>query len=69
MMYGPHTLTEQNLLARVSACDSLLKRNKEVRFLKRLITGDEKWILYNNIKWKRSWSKPGRKCVEKCVVV
>ena len=21
------------------------------------MTGDEKWILYNNVKWKRSWGK------------
>ena len=26
-------------------------------FLKRIITGDEKWIVYNNINRKRSWSK------------
>ena len=23
-----------------------------------MITGDEKWVVYNNIKRKRSWSKP-----------
>jgi len=27
--------------------------------LKRLITGDEKWVVYNNIRRKRSWSRPG----------
>ena len=21
------------------------------------MTGDEKWILYNNVEWKRSWGK------------
>ena len=21
------------------------------------MTGDEKWILYNNVKWKRLWNK------------
>ena len=26
-------------------------------FLKRLITGDEKWIVYNNVVRKRSWSR------------
>ena len=26
-------------------------------FLKRIITGDEKWMKYENIKCKRSWSK------------
>ncbi|GFU73766.1 histone-lysine N-methyltransferase SETMAR [Trichonephila clavipes] len=29
------------------------------RFLDKLITGDEKWILYENIKGKKSYCKPG----------
>lgn len=28
-------------------------------FLKRLITDDEKWVVYNNITRKRSWRGPG----------
>ena len=28
-------------------------------FLKRLITGDENWIKYENVKRKRAWSKRG----------
>ena len=36
----------------------LKKRNENDPFLKRLITGDEKWVVYNNIKRKRSWSRP-----------
>jgi len=27
-------------------CESLLKRNEIEQFLKRFITGDEKWIMY-----------------------
>jgi histone-lysine N-methyltransferase SETMAR len=27
--------------------------------LKRLITGDEKWIVYNNVERRRSWTKRG----------
>ena len=26
-------------------------------FLKQIVTGDEKWILYNNVEWKRLWGK------------
>ena len=26
-------------------------------FLKQIVTGDEKWILYNNVDWKRSQGK------------
>ncbi|GFV25186.1 histone-lysine N-methyltransferase SETMAR [Trichonephila clavipes] len=37
--------------------ESLLKRHENDPFLKRIITGDEKWVVYNNVKRKRSWSK------------
>ena len=33
-----------------------LKRNEFDTFLKRIITGDEKWIVYNNVNRKR-WSR------------
>ena len=42
---------------RLNICDMLLKRNKMEPFLKRIITGDEKWIKYENIFRKRSWEK------------
>ncbi|XP_023230347.1 histone-lysine N-methyltransferase SETMAR-like [Centruroides sculpturatus] len=58
-VWVPHELTEKNLIDRISACDSLLKRNEIDPFLKRIITGDEKWIVYNNVKRKRSWCKHG----------
>ena len=54
-----HESTAQNLIKRIKICDTLLKRNKMEPFLKRLITGDEKWIKYDNVKRKRSWSKRG----------
>ena len=44
-------------MQRISICDSLLKRNEIDSFLKRLITGDENWIVYNNVNRKRSWVK------------
>ena len=43
----------------VSICESLLKRNEIETFLKRMITGDEQWIMYDNNVRKRWWSKPG----------
>lgn len=58
-VWVPHNLTEKNLKDRVSACTSLIVRNKTEPFLSRLVTGDEKWIMYNNVKRKRSWSLPG----------
>ena len=38
---------------------TLVKRNQNDPFLKRIITGNEKWVLYNTVKRKRSW---GQKC-------
>ena len=58
-VWAPHKLSEENLLDLISTCDSLslLKPNENVPFLKQTVTGDEKWILYNNVEWKRSWGK------------
>jgi len=42
------------LMDRISICESLLKRNEIESFLKQLITGDKKWITYNNNVRKRS---------------
>ncbi|XP_032690457.1 histone-lysine N-methyltransferase SETMAR-like [Odontomachus brunneus] len=55
----PHKLTEENLANRISICNSLLKRHESDPFLKRIVTGDEKWIIYNNIMRKRSWGTAG----------
>jgi histone-lysine N-methyltransferase SETMAR len=56
----PHKLSEKNLLDRILISESLLNRQKLEGFLKRLITGDEKWIMYDNIKRKKSWCSPGQ---------
>ena len=53
----PHQLNEMQLTKRISICDSLLKRNETDPFLKQILTSDEKWVAYDNIVWKRSWSK------------
>ena len=42
---------------RINICDTHLKRNAIDLFLKRIITGGEKWIVYNDVNRKRSWSK------------
>ena len=39
---------------RLNICDTLLKRNEIEPLLKRIITGDEKWVKYENIVRKRS---------------
>lgn len=37
----------------------LLARHKRKGFLHRIVTGDEKWIHYDNPKRKKSWGPPG----------
>lgn len=47
-------LTERNHLDRVATCISLVAHNKTESFLKRMVTGDEKWILCKNplsVRW------------------
>ena len=56
-IWVPHKLNEIQLTKRISICDSLLKRNSTDPFLKRIITGDEKWVVHDNVVRKRSWSK------------
>ena len=57
-MYGCHTTWRKKTCAK-EACESLLNRNKIDPFLKWMVTGDEKWVTYDNVKRKRSWSKSG----------
>lgn len=64
-IWVPHVLTERNLCSRINVCDSLLKRQENDPFLKRIITGDEKWVVYNNVKRKRSWSEKDNKLDQK----
>ncbi|GFX42713.1 histone-lysine N-methyltransferase SETMAR [Trichonephila clavipes] len=58
-VWVPHELTEKNLSDRVRMCSSHLIRHNVEPVLDKLITGDEKWILYENIKRKKSYYKPG----------
>ncbi|GFV87992.1 histone-lysine N-methyltransferase SETMAR [Trichonephila clavipes] len=50
-------LTPKYMMNRISICEALAKRNKIYPFLKRTMTGDKKWVTYDNIVRKRSWSK------------
>ena len=45
-VWVPRKLSKKkNLLDCIFACDSLLKRNENILFLKQIVTGGEKWIL------------------------
>lgn len=52
----PHKLTERQQENRKTICEMLLARHS---FLHRLVTGDEKWVWYENPKRRKSWTMPG----------
>ncbi|GFY35089.1 histone-lysine N-methyltransferase SETMAR [Trichonephila clavipes] len=58
-VWVPLQLTPRNMMDRISICEALAKRIEIDPFLKRMVTGDEKWVTYYNIVRKRSWSKRG----------
>jgi len=60
-IWVPHQLSPENLLQRVSICTSLLTREEVDPFMKRIVTGDEKWVLYINVERKNQWLSPGQK--------
>ncbi|CAK1553161.1 unnamed protein product [Leptosia nina] len=57
-VWVPHNLSEQNKANRTITCNLLLQRHNTEAFFDRLITGDEKWVLYDNPKRVRQWLSP-----------
>lgn len=55
----PHQLNERQMENRKTVCEMLLQRFERKSFLHRIVTGDEKWIYYENPKRKKSWLSPG----------
>lgn len=62
-IWVPHQLTPCQMLQRAAVCASLLSRLAVDPFLNRLITGDEKWVLYQNPQRKRQWLSAGQKAI------
>lgn len=56
----PHELTEANRQTRVDCCVTLLNRHNNEGILNRIITCDEKWVLYDNRKRSAQWLDPGQ---------
>ena len=52
-VWVPCKLSEKNLPDHISSCDSLLKCNENVPFLKQIVIGDKKWMPYNNVERNR----------------
>ncbi|GFV25331.1 histone-lysine N-methyltransferase SETMAR [Trichonephila clavipes] len=57
-VWVPHNLSEENRANRSTTCNLLLQRYNTEPFFDRLITADEKWVLYDNSKRKRQWLSP-----------
>ncbi len=62
-VWVPHQLSPDQLLMRTTTCTSLLARLEVDPFLRRIIKGDEKWVLYVNVERKRQWLNPGQEPV------
>lgn len=56
----PHELKPRDVERRFCMSEMLLERYKKKSFLHRIVTGDEKWIYYENPKRKKSYVKPGQ---------
>ena len=56
---GCHELNERQMERRKNTCEILLERYRRKSFLHRIVTGDEKWIFFENPKRKKSWIDPG----------
>ena len=53
----PHELKPRDIERRFCMSEMLLERNKKKSFLHLIVTGDEKWIHYDNPKRKKSYVK------------
>ena len=54
-VWVPHELSEVNRSLRTSICNSLVIRQEKEPFLHQIVTGDEKWVLYENPKRGTQW--------------
>jgi histone-lysine N-methyltransferase SETMAR len=60
-VWVPHKLTDENRTQRTTICSGLLSRQETDPFLERIITGDEKWVLYVNVQRDKQWLDPNQK--------
>ena len=52
-VWVPHAHSRKNKADRLSIATSLLSRQRNDPFLNKIITGDEKWMTYDNVARKR----------------
>lgn len=56
----PHELTESQAKRRVDVCRQLLLNPNDQRWIKRIVTCDEKWVYYDNPDKRNQWLDPGQ---------
>ena len=56
----PYKLTENNIIQRLNTCVSLYSKYQKKDFLWKIVTGDEKWVYYDNPVNKKQWLDPGQ---------
>jgi len=54
----PYELKPRDVERCLFACEQL-ERQRRKGFLHRIVTGDEKWVHYDNPKRRKSWGVPG----------
>ena len=59
----PHELKPRDVERRFCMSEILLESHKKKLFLHRIVTGDEKWIHYDNPKRKKSHVKPSQPAI------
>ena len=57
--WTPHELNEKTKTQRINFSGMNLRHAKDSGFWESIVTGDEKWISYDNITRKRQWLDPG----------
>ena len=55
---APHELTPQQAQRGVDVCRQLIGNPMDDRFIRRIVTCDEKWVYYRNLKPRNSGSVP-----------
>lgn len=56
----PHDLTEIQAQNRVNVCKKLLENPRDDRFIRRIVTCDEKWVYFSNPDKQNQWLNRGQ---------
>jgi len=56
----PYELKPRDVERRFFTCEQLIQRQQRKGFLHQIVTGDEKWIFYDNPKKKKYYAKVNR---------